>query len=90
MIFNARFRCGNMLQAFESDSKTGNMDARIFLGDDACNTPAVDSTEAFCSCSSIEKQTDWTVDKRSYKILFELLLLELLDIFTYQDSVKKV
>ena len=42
-------------------------------------------TEAFCSCSSIEvieKQTDWTVDKRSYKILFEFLFLELLDIFT--------
>ena len=39
-------------------------------------------TEAFYSCSSIEKQTDWTVDKRSYKIQFELLFLELLDNFT--------
>ena len=40
-IFDATFRCGNMLQVFESDSKTGNIVVadNVALKIVACNIP---------------------------------------------------
>ena len=42
MIFNATFRCGNMLQAFESDSKKLTTMLPNFVGLGSCNTLVAD------------------------------------------------